>query len=207
MPRLPLVPTIIVGLAVATMIALGVWQLQRKSEKEALIALYAANANKPPITFPEMPPLRDAEMFRKSSVNCLKVVEWSSISGRDRNGRAGIEFIADCTTGPEGPGALVSVGIAQRPDFKPQWQGGIVHGVIKTEPNRHSLIERTFGIVPALRPMLVADQPPSGMQAVAQPDPESITNNHLSYAIQWFIFAAAALVIYLLALRRRQTQN
>jgi len=28
-------------------------------------------------------------------------------------------------------------------------------------------------------------------------------NNHLSYAIQWFFFAATALVIYVLALRKR----
>jgi surfeit locus 1 family protein len=53
--------------------------------------------------------------------------------------------------------------------------------------------------------MIVADAPPAGMRAVAQPDPKSVTNNHLSYAVQWFFFAAAALVIYLLALRRRQS--
>ncbi|HNJ47416.1 MAG TPA: SURF1 family protein, partial [Novosphingobium sp.] len=30
-----------------------------------------------------------------------------------------------------------------------------------------------------------------------------IPNNHLSYAVQWFLFAATALVIYGLALRKR----
>ncbi len=29
-------------------------------------------------------------------------------------------------------------------------------------------------------------------------------NNHLSYAVQWFSFAATALIIYALALRRRR---
>jgi surfeit locus 1 family protein len=40
--RLPLVPTLIVATAVAVMIGLGIWQLQRKGEKEALIAQYRA---------------------------------------------------------------------------------------------------------------------------------------------------------------------
>ena len=39
----PVIPTILVLAAVATMIALGIWQLQRKGEKEALIALYERN--------------------------------------------------------------------------------------------------------------------------------------------------------------------
>ena len=39
--KFPLVPTILVGAAVALMIGLGIWQLQRKAEKEALLASYA----------------------------------------------------------------------------------------------------------------------------------------------------------------------
>ncbi|MBK6708683.1 MAG: SURF1 family protein [Sphingomonadales bacterium] len=203
--RLPLLPTVIVGMAVATMIALGFWQLQRKAEKEALIALYAANADKPPIAFPHMAPVRDAEMFRKSTLNCLEVVGWQSVSGRDTSGKAGFQYIADCSTGPEGPGALVAYGIADRPDIKPDWKGGMVNGTVVTEPSRYSFIERTFGAISVPRPMIVAGDAPEGMRAVAQPDPKNVTNNHLSYALQWFFFAAAALVIYLLALRRRQS--
>lgn len=203
--RLPLVPTIVVGLAIATMIALGIWQLQRKAEKEALIALYAANAGKPPITFPDMAPVRDSEMFRKSTLNCLEVVDWQSVSGRDISGKAGFQYIADCKTGAEGPGALVAFGIADRPDIKPEWKGGMVSGTIITEPSRYGVIERMIGKIPVPRPMIVADNALEGMRAVAPPDPMNVTNNHLSYALQWFFFAAAALVIYLLALRRQQT--
>lgn len=203
--RLPLLPSIIVGIAVATMIALGVWQLQRKAEKEALIALYAANADKPPIAFPNIAPVRDAEMFRKSKLNCFEVVEWHTVSGRDAKGQSGFQYIADCKTGPEGPGALVAFGIADRPDISPRWKGGMVSGTVTIEPSRYTLIERTFGIIPALRPMIVAEDAQEGMRAVAQPDPKNVTNNHLSYALQWFFFAAAALVIYLLALHRRQS--
>ena len=39
--------------------------------------------------------------------------------------------------------------------------------------------------------------------AVGKPSGADVPNNHLAYAVQWFIFAAAALIIYILAVRRR----
>ena len=51
---------------------------------------------------------------------------------------------------------------------------------------------------------LVAATPGPGLQPIAPPSPVTIANNHLSYAVQWFLFAAIALVIYVLALRRRK---
>jgi cytochrome oxidase assembly protein ShyY1 len=59
-----------------------------------------------------------------------------------------------------------------------------------------------MGVV-APGPRLVADPPLAGLAANARPDPSDIPNNHLSYAVQWFLFAVTALVIYLLALRKR----
>ena len=50
---------------------------------------------------------------------------------------------------------------------------------------------------------LVADPPVAGLGANARPDPSDIPNNHLAYAVQWFLFAFTALVIYALALRKR----
>ena len=108
--RWPLIPTVLVLAAVAVMIALGVWQLQRKSEKEALIALYQRNmAMSSLVTYPELPPVPDAMLYRKSSVVCLEPVRWEPRSGTDRKGRSGIRMIADCRTGAEGPGVLVDV--------------------------------------------------------------------------------------------------
>jgi cytochrome oxidase assembly protein ShyY1 len=205
MPRLPLIPTIIVALAVATMIALGVWQLQRKGEKEALIALYAANREKPAIAFPPMAPVADSAMFRESSANCLEVTDWQPSAGKDAKGRSGIRYIAQCKTGGgEGPGLILLAGVADRPDLAPAWNGGVVEGLIVTEPDKRSLLQKALGAEQPLRPMLVASTPVAGLRAPAQPKPEDITNNHLAYAIQWFLFAGAALVIYVLALRRKQ---
>ena len=54
LPRFPLIPTIVVALAITAMIALGVWQLQRRDEKNAALALYAQNMSKPDIAFPRL---------------------------------------------------------------------------------------------------------------------------------------------------------
>ena len=201
--RWPLIPTLLVLAAVAVMIALGVWQLQRKSEKEALIALYQRNmAMSSLVTYPELPPVPDAMLYRKSSVVCLEPVRWDPRSGTDRKGRSGIRMIADCRTGAEGPGVLVDVAIGD--DFAPpKWSGGIVQGTIVPGPGQPSVMQRLMGKAVPARAMLVADVPVAGLRASGVPSADDTPNNHLAYAGQWFLFAAAALVIYILAVRRR----
>ena len=192
-PRLPLIPTILVAAAVATMIGLGFWQLQRKGEKEALLVQYAAAANQPAIAWPAVPMPDDLPYFRKSELMCVKVVKWESVSGKNAKGEAGFAHIAHCQTGgAEGPGAKVAIGWTARPDH-PAWTGGQVSGVIA--PDTSALIR------------LIANAAPAGLERLAPPSTTNIPNNHLAYAIQWFFFAAAAAVIYLLALRRRQGKD
>lgn len=202
-PRWPLIPTLLVLVAVAVMIGLGIWQLQRKADKEALIALYERNmAMSSLVTYPELPPVPDAMLYRKSSVVCLEPVRWDPRSGTDRKGRTGFRMIADCRTGAEGPGVLVDVGIGD--DFTPpKWRGGIVQGTIVPGPQQPSMIARASGKASPARAMLVADTPVAGLRPSAVPSADDTPNNHLAYAVQWFLFAAAALVIYILAVRRR----
>jgi surfeit locus 1 family protein len=202
--RIPVIATIVVGLAVAAMIALGVWQVQRRGEKAVLVARFAANLNLPPMAYPELAPVAPEAMFRKAQVRCLRVVHWRSEAGRSAQGRSGYRHIADCVTGAEGPGALVDLGVSSDPAQKVAWTGGTVDGVITTEPNHGSLIGRLFTREAALRPMLVAASPAPGLAASTPPDPSDVPNNHLAYAVQWFVFAGAALLIYALALRRRR---
>lgn len=201
--RWPIIPTIIVLAAVAVMIALGVWQLERKGEKEALIALYQRNmAMSSLVTYPKLPPVPDTALYRKSSVVCLQPVRWDPRSGTDRKGVSGIRMVADCRTGAEGPGVLVDVGISD--DFAPpKWAGGTVQGTVVPGPEQPTLIERLTGKAMPARAMLIADAPVAGLRASEVPSAENTPNNHLAYAVQWFIFAGAALIIYILAVRRR----
>jgi cytochrome oxidase assembly protein ShyY1 len=97
---------------------------------------------------------------------------------------------------------LVDVGIAD--DFKPpDWKGGTVQGTIVPGPEQPTLIQRLTGRAVPARAMLVADTPIQGLRASEVPSGADVPNNHLAYAIQWFFFAATALIIYALAVRRR----
>jgi cytochrome oxidase assembly protein ShyY1 len=201
--RLPLIPTLLVGLAIATMIALGVWQLQRRAEKESALALAATNPQRPAVAFPKLPPVDPAILFRPSSVHCLSVAGWQVEAGRAADGSVGYRHIAQCATGAEGPGVLVAIGVGQKPDDKPRWTGGQVEGWISEEPDHRPLLTRALGKAPPLRPMLIAKAAPAGLKPVAPPSAADLPNNHLAYAAQWFFFAAVAAIIYALALRRR----
>lgn len=196
--RLPIIPTILVALAVAAMIGLGFWQLQRRTEKLAQLSALGANPAKPPLAFPN-PPIGDDLLFRRASAMCLKPVGFS-VEGA---GSAGFRVIAQCKTGAEGPGFAVQIGTTRDPQFKPQWQGGMVSGTIGHAPSHTPLIAGLFGKHAPRTLLLVAAAPAPGLAANEMPSIDSIPNNHLAYAVQWFLFAAVASVIYVLALRRR----
>lgn len=189
----PVLPSIIVALAISTMIGLGIWQLQRKNEKEELLVRYSAASGLPPTAWPTVPLADNLPLFRKSSVMCVSVVDIQSVSGSSADGKSGFAHVATCSTGGgEGPGAKIALGWSERPR-SPEWKGGMINGVIA--PDNAQLIK------------LVATDKVGGLQRLAPPSPAQIPNNHLLYAIQWFIFAAAAAIIYVLAVRKRALHN
>lgn len=197
MRRVPLVPTLVVGLAIAAMIALGVWQLvDRLPAKEAYIAQLSANPARPPIAWPRFPD--ETMLFRRASVFCLEPVEIK----RAGAGAAGFRLIATCRTGAEGPGVRVQIGTTRDPEGKVAWAGGEVSGWITHAPDSRPLIAGLFSKA-APEYLLVADRPAPGLTPNARPDVSSVPNNHLAYGVQWFLFAAVAAVIYAAALRRR----
>lgn len=204
--RLPIVPTLVVAAAVATMIALGVWQLRRAEWKADLIARYDAAAHLPPLTSDEVfaqvkidntyQPRDPEELhFRRASFDCTTVGTWRATAGRNARGQSGFVHVAGCIVAGheafDGPSGEVVIGWSQGP-LQPEWQGGLVSGTIAPAG------------VKGWR--LVADPPLAGLQANAAPDPRDLPNNHLMYAGQWFFFALTALVIYVLALRKRRRQ-
>jgi hypothetical protein len=193
MKRLPILASLIVAAAVATMIALGVWQLQRAEWKAGLLRQYAAAQKLPPIAFPTAPAKGPPPLFRWATGFCLKPVGERAIAGENRQGESGYAHIVQCATGAEGPGMAVDIGWSKDPNAAWKWTGGPVSGVIV--PDRLQRIR------------LVAASSPTGLQPSAMPSPESAIQvtpaGHRFYAFQWFAFAAIALVIYILALRKR----
>jgi surfeit locus 1 family protein len=188
--RVPIIATIIVVAAVATMVGLGIWQLQRARWKEGLIARYAAAQTLPPISYPTAP-IAEADLpwFRHATAVCLQPVDRRVTAGRNQKGESGYSVIVGCRTGAEGPGLSVEVGWSRNPNVQFDWPGGPVSGVIAPD-------SRT-------RMRLVAASAPAGLEPAAPPSLDQISNNHRSYAVQWFLFAGIASLIFGLALRHR----
>lgn len=202
MPRFPPIPTLIVGLAIAAMIALGIWQLDRRTEKLAAIELYAANLHQPEMAFP-WPPVGDANLFRRTRAMCLEVTGWQKQGGRAADGATGWRQIAECRRNIEGPVLLVDMGLTTDPKFQPAWKGGEVAGTITHAPDHRPLLAGLFDSTPK-QLMLISERAAPGLVPTARPDLSSVPNNHLSYAVQWFLFALVAAVIYVLALKWRK---
>ena len=181
----PIVATLLVLVAAGIMVVLGFWQLERLREKEALLDRYgAAHGSKIEVAWPRTPQETGLALYRHARLTCVKVVGHNAIAGRNAQDEAGIAQYAQCVL-PDGSQAKVVMGWSRDPSQMGTWDGGEVRGVI------------------APGPRLVADPPLGGLEANATPDPSELPNNHLAYAVQWFLFAATALVVYFVALRRR----
>lgn len=182
--RLPVVATIVVLVAVGIMIRLGFWQLDRMHQKEALLARYAAAQSLSfDVPFPRSAAEAEPLLYRHATIDCPVVSGEESVAGRSASDEFGIGHIATCTL-RDGTSVRIVLGWSRNPAM-PDWRGGTAIGVI------------------APGPRLVADPPLAGLEANARPDPSDLPNNHLSYAVQWFLFAGTALVIYALAVRKR----
>lgn len=201
--RLPVIPTIVVALAAAAMLALGFWQLGRADEKQAQIERHAQNMALPEIALPRFP-VGDDALFRRARGMCIEGGGWKNEAGRTADGKLGFRVIGRCRTGVEGPGFPIELGVATEPDYVPTWTGGEVSGVLTQAPDGQSILSRALGKRSPRELMLVLDAAPDGLSTSRVPDPSSTPNNHMSYAVQWFAFAGFAVLIYLLALRHRR---
>ncbi|HEY7809375.1 MAG TPA: SURF1 family cytochrome oxidase biogenesis protein [Allosphingosinicella sp.] len=202
--RFPLLPTLFVVAAVATMIALGIWQIGRAHERDALAARFEANRTLPAMALPATAAADEALLYRRATAFCLEVTSWRRVGGKSASGTSGTRHIASCSTGAEGAGFVADLGVSADPKFVPQWKGGEVTGVVTAAPSDAGFLERITGKAPPPRPMIVASQAAPGLEPTVPPQPPA-ENSSRWYAGQWFFFALTAALIYILALRRRRT--
>lgn len=183
---IPIAPTLIVLVAVAIMVRLGVWQLDRLHQKQAMLAQYAAaEADRSVHPWDGGQPL--PAPYSLVAATCAQVSGVAAQAGENEAGQAGWAQVASCTLSG-GAAARVVLGWSRDP-AQVRWAGGPVTG--------------TFVDRGKAGPLIYTAPPQAGLQPIARPDPRDLPNNHLAYAVQWFAFAAVALVIYALALRKR----
>jgi surfeit locus 1 family protein len=201
MRRVPVFASLVVAAAVATMIALGIWQLRRAQWKEGLLAQYGEAASMPAV---DLDPLLDGRTalpplsFRRALVSCDATDADADIhAGRNLHDVVGQVYVIPCRPGASGLAGRIRVnmGWSERPDAPRRLS---LHGIVA---GRLSVVGEDGPIIltsATAQPPLAPSQPPAI---------DSIPNNHLSYAFQWFFFAASALVIYVLALRLRNRRT
>lgn len=190
--RVPVLASIVVAAVVLLCIRWGVWNLHRAKLHEAQLASFTAASRLPPISFPTAP-IRNYEplYYRYATGNCLRVVRRRTSAGENHVQEPGFVIIMDCATGPEGPGMSVEVGWSKNPNAITPWTGGLVSGVIVPDDNTRIRL-----VTAAAAPGLEPTAPP-------QPSVKVSPARNLVYAATFFSLAAAALIIYGLALRRR----
>ena len=208
----PFFPTLLVGGAVITMLLLGIWQLERRGEKAALLETYRTNMAKPSLdVFPTARPVPDSAMFRTATVACKPFGEPQIRGGKDAVlGATIFRIIVSCrlpdkAVGPDNPVFYVDIGGSEDPAPKPMIVFGMTYtGTVTTMPPEGSFILRAFRKEPPPAAFLIASKTTSpGLVPSAPPNIEDVPNDHLAYAIQWFLFAGFALIIYVAALRKR----
>ena len=184
----PVIPTIVVLAAVAVMIALGVWQLGRADEKEALVARYAAAQESNEIL--AIHRASDGRVYRRVRFDCQPFDGLVSVAGRNRAGQTGYVHRVECDTSIQSDGSQV---------FDDFYEGGRIYaeigwsrGPVELQFAGGTIVGRLAAIGDDYK--IVSEDGLAGLEPSAQPDPNDIPNNHLAYAAQWFLFALTALL-------------
>lgn len=195
----PVVATLLVLIAIGTMIDLGLWQWHRKAWKEAMLARYLTAAHQDGELAVAGVDLPENAAYRRLRWSCEETGPDQVVAGRNGEGRSGWAHVVLCTHRVGAATSRVPVVIGWSFAVAPvHWDGGAIAAIAVPGPKSGVAVPPG-----SLSWHLVADPPQAGLVANARPDPREIPNNHFGYAVQWFLFALTALVIYAIALRRR----
>jgi cytochrome oxidase assembly protein ShyY1 len=207
MRRLPVLATLIVALAVTAMVALGFWQIGRAHWKEALLANYRAGLSAPALYGLPADAPTDSLAFRRSHIVCRISTAPTQLGGANAQGKTGFRNIVGCTL-IDGRTIMVDIGwmpVGAKPALPSAGQRIEADGLLVPGD---ALARRVLGDQPRATPLLlVLEGAAPGLEPSVPPSIESVPNNHIAYAVQWFLFAAIAVIIYLLALRRRHRRG
>jgi surfeit locus 1 family protein len=224
--------TIVTAIALAILVALGVWQVQRLKWKEALLAHVAALQSAPaqPIGAVLDRLAGGADVgFTRVAVTCpgLATAPYLELYAL-KDGQAGSRLVSACPVNASRyRTVLVDRGfvgdtVSARPAVDPADRAPVeLVGVLRVPDKRnlftpHSTPQRWFSRdVPGMARALQAPQPapvflmaetstnPDWKALVPAPLPSEIPNRHLEYALTWFGLAGALACVYAAMLFKR----
>lgn len=219
---------LVVAAAVVAMINLGLWQLRRLDERREFNAVVTSRLQEP--TRPLEDVL--ASGLEPDRMQWLPVTvkgeyvpgEDVTVVNRSQGGLAGQNTVTPLRLA-DGRIVLINRGFSALEESTPPAPGGTVtvEGHVRASQSRRfgQLSDASEGDlttaqrvdIPRLAPQmpgevvavyvdLVSSTPPDGPPPYPVPLPELTEANHLSYAVQWFIFAVAAVAGWVFAVRR-----
>ena len=221
--RFPILLTLVTAAALAVLVSLGVWQLQRLAWKEDLIARIEAARTMDPEPLDEALARADPE-FARVTLTCRGLDRAPYVSLQTLvEGQAGVRLVSLCSD--EVP-ILVDRGfVGEAISSRPSQAGGsmpvVILGVLRRgepanaftpEPQGPHVFVRDIGLMADLLGadgarrdvMVVAETSSNPEWRALSPEalPTGLSNSHLGYAITWFGLALALAGVYAAMLAR-----
>lgn len=225
-------PTLITLPAIAVMLGLGFWQVERLQWKTALLDRIEARLAAAPVADSQGLENAEALELRRAALSGRFLAEDAVlIQGRTLDGRYGGYVVAPFQP-TDGPPILVNLGHmatdfdGHGPDPGRFDDIARVEGVLRLYPepgwmqpendpardlwlwiDRAALAER-FGL-PGLAPLYLQATTPAARNVTPLPPPSTATiaNNHLQYAITWFSLAGILAFVYVAYHLRRPNEE
>lgn len=223
--RFPWGLTVVVAAALAVLIGLGVWQVQRLAWKEALIAAAGAASTRPPAPLATVMAEGGDPEFRKVTVDCPGLATAPFVELRTiEDAGPGLRLVSACRAANRTwlvDRGFVLETISARPPVEASDAPVRLTAEIRTAPAPGPMTPPAEGRMfygrdnAAMARALGVDRPvetrtlyaltssnPEWLALKPSAPPVAFSNNHLGYAMTWFGLAGALAVIYVAMLRR-----
>lgn len=192
------------AVALAVLLGLGTWQVQRLQWKTALLERIETARTAPPVTLAAAG--RDPTWIRVR-LDCRRFRDGRALYGlQDGQIVWRLLSLCDAASGPVVLDRGIIVGSEGRvsPPEPPRLEtGSAVVGVVRPSDGSVAQAVRAAGW-PEVRWYVAADAETPASDAVRPaPLPTALSNNHLGYAITWYGLAAALIGVYVALLRKR----
>jgi len=225
--------TVFAVVGVGAMLALSAWQLQRLEWKEALIAERQARPQLPPLELHDLLAIENAAPFefRRARVTGMFLHDKEMhLLARSMNGNVGIQVVTPFVL-VDGPTILINRGWVPNEFVDPATRrDGLIEGVVTiealvrgpgiqhwlvadNEPDKNvwywmdlPVMRAAAGLSPAGPPLYLealADQH-AGEFPIGGQSRLELPNDHLQYAVTWFLLAVVLTVIWFFYHWRRE---
>jgi surfeit locus 1 family protein len=195
--------------AVLGFLRAGVWQLDRLEEKKERNRDIAARTDGPPIEVNDVDVAEGKYQHVTASGTFLPEAD-VLVPFRSFEGNVGAHVLTPLLLDDDGLIVLVNRGWIPADTVAPPAPEGqvVVEGILLDSQDRRRGVDvdevgEQAGVEPYPLWLLQTAPPPDGDYPIRLPPPARDEGPHLSYAIQWFLFAGVVLIGYPLLLSRR----